>query len=68
MRSTVQLLGPASASNSDGDAVEATAWRTAKTFDLMRVLALTPGRPVANATLLDAFWPTSDPAHGGSDA
>ena len=32
----------------------------------MRVLALTPGRPVANATLLDAFWPTSDPAHGGS--
>ena len=66
MNATVQLLGPASACDSDGDAVEATAWRTAKTFDLMRVLALTPGRPVAIPSLLDLFWPDSDRVHGGT--
>lgn len=66
MKAEIRLLGPGSARRNDGVPVDSTAWRTAKTYDLMRVLALTPGRPVAVATLLDVFWPSSDPAHAST--
>lgn len=65
MRAEVRLLGPAAVSDGDG-VVDAAAWRTAKTFDLLRVLALSAGRPVAIDTLLDLFWPTAGPARGGT--
>jgi DNA-binding SARP family transcriptional activator len=62
----VRLLGRTSVRDRAGAVVEAEAWRTAKTLDLLRVLSLTPGTPVACEALVDLFWPAAGPARGGT--
>ena len=62
----VRLLGRTSVRDRGGAVVDDEAWRTAKTFDLLRVLALSPGTPVANDALVELFWPAVAPARGGT--
>ena len=44
--------------------VEHLAWRTGKNMDLLRLLALSNGRPVRAASLVDTLWPDSLPDRG----
>lgn len=62
----VRLLGRTCVRDRTGTPVEAEAWRTAKSFDLLRVLALSRGVPVPTDTLVELFWPTAGPAKGGT--
>ncbi|HWM75918.1 MAG TPA: BTAD domain-containing putative transcriptional regulator [Nocardioides sp.] len=64
MRVEVRLLGQGQVRGPDGTVVDARAWRTTKTFDLLRVLALSGGRPISTDSLVDLFWPTTDLARG----
>lgn len=41
----------------DGSLVERAEWRTAKTMDLLRILALSNGRPVRLANVTQQLWP-----------
>lgn len=65
MRAELRLLGPGVVDDGAG-VVEASMWRTTKTFDLMRVLALSVGRPVAADTLVEHFWPTAEASRAGT--
>lgn len=60
MLSLARLLGPGEVHDREGAIVPAAAWRTTKTFDLFRVLALAEGRPVPMSKLTHLFWPTAD--------
>jgi DNA-binding SARP family transcriptional activator len=64
MQAEIRLLGPGRVRGPDGNDIEAQAWRTAKTYDLLRVLALAEGRPLSTDTLVDLFWPTTEAARG----
>lgn len=60
----VRMLGPLHVSRGDGSVVSPQEWRTGKTADLVRILALQAGDPVATEVLLAALWPGSDQQHG----
>jgi LuxR family maltose regulon positive regulatory protein len=42
-------------------------WRSRKARQLLAYLALEPDRPVARETLIETFWPESEPARGGNN-
>ena len=42
-------------------------WRSRKARQLLAYLALSPGRPAARETLIETFWPDSDPARGANN-
>lgn len=65
VQTRIRLLGQGQVSVGGVD-VDAGAWRTAKTFDLLRVLALSAGEAVPIDTLLGAFWPEADHAHAST--
>ncbi len=44
--------------------VDPAAWRTSKTRDLVRLLAMAAGRVVPSDVLVDALWPDVDPERG----
>jgi DNA-binding SARP family transcriptional activator len=44
--------------------VGADEWRSSKTLDLLRVLALNGGRPMSVASVVDRLWPAVDWDHG----
>ena len=60
----VRVLGPLQVRRVDGTFVEPREWRTAKTADLLRLLALRAGQPVPVAVLLEALWPAVDETKG----
>ena len=60
----VRLLGPMQVRRRDGSLVDNREWRTAKTADLLRLLALGDGQPVAVDTLLEELWPHVDETRG----
>ena len=60
----VRLLGPLLVRRADGSVVGAEEWRSNKTLDLLRLLALNSGRPMSVATVVDRFWPSVDRDHG----
>ncbi len=60
----VSMLGPLHVIRADGSVVQSKEWRTGKTADLVRILALHTGEPVATEVLLAALWPRSDQRHG----
>jgi DNA-binding SARP family transcriptional activator len=63
----VRMLGDFSVLRADGTAVPDSAWRTGKTMDLMRLLALSDGRTVRISTLTSLLWPdVSDERAKGS--
>lgn len=51
------LLGGLEVVRRDGTTVSAESWRTGKTRDLLRLLALGNGQPVATDGLLAKLWP-----------
>ncbi len=63
-RIEIQMLGPMLVRRSDGSAVTAGEWRTAKTLDLLRLLALHNGEAVPAASLLLKLWPDVDESRG----
>jgi DNA-binding SARP family transcriptional activator len=63
-RIEVRLLGPLHVRRADSTVVEPAAWRTGKTLDLLRLLALDADQPVSVASLLEKLWPDVDEAHG----
>lgn len=60
----VRVLGPFRVRTATGDLVDPRAWRTAKTRDLVRLLALAGGDPVPIEAIVDALWPASEPPRG----
>lgn len=60
----IRVLGPLRVRRTDGSRVDPRAWRTGKTADLLRLLAVHSREAVPVATLLDALWPNVDEEHG----
>lgn len=63
-RVEVRLLGPLQVRRADGSLVHPREWRTGKTVDLLRILALRSGKPVRVGDVLGALWPDVDPGRG----
>lgn len=59
----VRVLGPFRLRTEDGALVDARAWRTAKTRDLVRLLAVA-GTLVPADRIVDVLWPDADPQRG----
>jgi SARP family transcriptional regulator, regulator of embCAB operon len=53
----VRLLGDLEVCRADGSLVTADQWRTAKTVDLLRLLALGNGQVVRSSSLMERLWP-----------
>jgi DNA-binding SARP family transcriptional activator len=53
------MLGSLRVRRADGSDVLSDEWRTKKTRDLLRVLALADAQPVRVSTLLDRLWPNA---------
>jgi DNA-binding SARP family transcriptional activator len=53
----IRVLGNLGAHRSDGTEVHADEWRTGKTRDLVRLLALADPSPVRVPSLLEKLWP-----------
>jgi len=60
----IRLLGGFEVVRADGSRVEATEWSTRKTKDLLRLLALSAGRPVRSTHLIEKLWGTATPERG----
>ena len=60
----VRVLGGLDVVRADGTAVAVEEWRTGKTMDLLRLLALNNGRPVRSSSLVDKLWPNVSPERG----
>jgi DNA-binding SARP family transcriptional activator len=60
----LRILGPLYVVRSDGSVVDAREWRTGKTMDLLRLLALSNGRPVRPESLVEKLWPDVSPDRG----
>ncbi|MGZ5417092.1 MAG: AfsR/SARP family transcriptional regulator [Nocardioides sp.] len=56
----VRLLGPLVVRRVDGSIVRASEWKTTKTLDLLRLLALKGGRPMTVSAVIDRLWPRVD--------
>jgi DNA-binding SARP family transcriptional activator len=59
-RVEIRLLGPLRVRRADGSVVDPREWRTTKTADLLRLVALRGGEPVSVGSLLEALWPGKD--------
>jgi SARP family transcriptional regulator, regulator of embCAB operon len=60
----VHLLGNLEVERADGSIVDPHLWRTSKTMDLLRLLALSNGQVVRTDGLLDKLWPTVSTTRG----
>jgi DNA-binding SARP family transcriptional activator len=60
----VRVLGGFEVRDGSGELVGPTAWRTSKTRDLVRLLAMSAGQVVPADVLVDALWPDVDPDRG----
>lgn len=60
----IRLLGSLRVRRSDNSAVDAAEWRTGKTVDLLRLLALNVEQPVRIDSLLDKLWPEVEESKG----
>jgi DNA-binding SARP family transcriptional activator len=60
----VRLLGGLVVTRPDGTTVSTDEWRTGKTMDLLRLLALENGRPVRPQVLIQRLWPDARPERG----
>lgn len=59
-RVEIRLFGQMLVRRSDGSVVASGEWRTAKTVDLLRLLALDAGQPVPVHRIFDRLWPDVD--------
>jgi DNA-binding SARP family transcriptional activator len=53
----IRVLGELEVQRADRSFVERHEWRTGKTMDLLRILALNNGRPVRMTSVIDKLWP-----------
>jgi SARP family transcriptional regulator, regulator of embCAB operon len=53
----IRMLGDLSVTRADGSEVGIHEWRTGKTRDLLRILALNAGHPIAQSRLMELLWP-----------
>jgi DNA-binding SARP family transcriptional activator len=60
------LLGRFEAVRSDAP-IPAHAWRRRRPADLLKLVALAPGRRVAREQAVDTLWPEKDPASGANN-
>lgn len=60
----IRLLGSLRVRRCDNSAVDAAEWRTGKTVDLLRLLALNVEQPVRIDSLLDKLWPDVEESKG----
>jgi pentatricopeptide repeat protein len=60
----IRLLGNLRVRRGDSSVVDASEWRTGKTLDLLRLLALEADQPVRIDSLLEKLWPDVDEARG----
>lgn len=60
----IRILGVLSVRRRDGTPVAHGEWRTSKTRDLLRILALHAGAPVPADRLIETLWPDVEPAKG----
>jgi DNA-binding SARP family transcriptional activator len=60
----IRVLGPLRVRTASGVLVEPRAWRTAKTRDLLRLLAVAGGETVSVDHVLEALWPDAPPERG----
>jgi DNA-binding SARP family transcriptional activator len=51
------MLGDLEVTRADGTEVSLEEWKTGKTRDLLRLLALSAGHPVPQARLMELLWP-----------
>ena len=63
-RIEVRLLGPTTVRRADGTVVSPREWRTSKTLDLLRLLALHRDRPVRTDRIVDLLWPDVEEPRG----
>jgi DNA-binding SARP family transcriptional activator len=57
----IRVLGNLEVQRTDGSIVGYDEWRTGKTTDLLRILALNNGRPVRLTSVIDNLWPSVSP-------
>lgn len=57
----VRVLGDLEVRRRDGSLVGVDQWRTCKTADLLRILALNNGRAVRVSSIIDKLWPDVSP-------
>jgi DNA-binding SARP family transcriptional activator len=60
----IRMLGPLLVRRDDGSGVRDEAWRTSKTLDLLRLLALHNGEAVPVRTIVDLLWPDVEESRG----
>lgn len=60
----IRLFGSLRVRRCDSSAVQAAEWRTGKTLDLLRLLALNVEQPVRIDSLLDKLWPDVEESKG----
>jgi DNA-binding SARP family transcriptional activator len=60
----IRMLGALHVHRADGSEIGAGEFRTSKTRQLLRLLALQQGEPVRVELLVDLLWPTAPPARG----
>jgi DNA-binding SARP family transcriptional activator len=62
----IRLFGSLRVRRADGTDVEPHEWSTGKTADLLRLLAVSGGKPVPVDTILEALWPRVDRTRGSA--
>ena len=62
----IQLLGRFSVAI-DGAQISSDAWRSRRAADVLKLLALSPGRRLHRSQVMEALWPESDPQASGSN-
>jgi DNA-binding SARP family transcriptional activator len=60
----IRMLGPLLVRRQDGSGVRDAEWRTSKTLDLLRLLALHNGEPVPVRTIVGLLWPGVEESRG----
>lgn len=60
----IRLLGSLNVRRADGSYVQTNEWRTRKTQDLLRILALQAGKRVSVDSLVESLWPGVDSERG----
>ena len=60
----IHLLGGLDAWTPEGVPVPATAWRTGKNMDLLRLMALSNDHPIRAESLIEKLWPDTPPDRG----
>lgn len=62
----IQLLGRFSVAV-EGAPISGDAWRSRRAADVVKLLALSPGRRLHRSQVMEALWPESDPQSSGTN-